>query len=120
MASHRSAALGALSLAVALVASACGVPTSVPTGTGGNTTRDIDIAITGSSYAPGNVSIRAGAQVRWVNRDGDTHTVTFDDGVDSGRMSGGSTFTRRFPAAGTFPYHCSIHPTMNGTVTVAP
>ena len=58
--------------------------------------------------------------MRWVNRDGVTHTVTFDDGVDSGRMSGGSTYTRGFPAAGTFPYHCSIHPTMSGTVTVTP
>jgi plastocyanin len=23
-----------------------------------------------------------------------------------------------FPSAGTFPYHCSIHPGMVGTVTV--
>ena len=58
--------------------------------------------------------------MRWVNRDGVTHTATFDDGVDSGRMSGGSTFTRGFPAAGTYPSNCSIHPTMNGTVTVTP
>jgi plastocyanin len=101
-----------------VVVSACGGPPSEPAGSGGSTTIDIDVAIEGSAFAPANVSIHVGAQVRWTNRDGDTHTVTFDDGVDSGRMSSGSTFTRGFPAAGTFHYHCSIHPAVNGTVTV--
>jgi plastocyanin len=33
-------------------------------------------------------------------------------------MNPGATFTRTFPSAGTFQYHCTIHPGMVGTVTV--
>jgi plastocyanin len=105
---------------VALAVTACGVPTGLPAGTGENPTPDAHVAITRSSYEPANISIRTGGQVRWVNRDHLTHTVTFQNGVDSGRMSRGSTFTRGFPVAGTFPFYCSIHPAMNGTVTVTP
>jgi plastocyanin len=117
---HSATIYGALSPMGALVVSGGGGPTSEPASTGESKAGDIDIAITGSAHAPANVSVRAGAQVRWVKRDGVTSTVTFDDGVDSGRMSGGSTLTRGFPLAATFPYHCSISTAMNGTVTVAP
>ncbi|HSW41880.1 MAG TPA: plastocyanin/azurin family copper-binding protein [Patescibacteria group bacterium] len=116
----RGPIVGALSLLLALAVGACGAPATAPVGPGANTNGDVDVAITGSSFVPANVSVRAGAHVRWINREGVTHTVTFDDAVDSGRMSSGSTFTRGFPTAGTFSYHCSIHPTMKGTVTVTP
>jgi plastocyanin len=116
----RGPIVGALSLLVALEVGACGAPATVPGGPGANTTEDVDVEITRSSFVPANVSVRAGAHVRWINRDGVTHTVTFGDGVHGGRMSSGSTFTRGLPTAGTFPYRCSIHPTMNGAVTVTP
>jgi plastocyanin len=111
---------GALPLLVALEVGGCGAPATVPGDPGANTSGDVNVAIMGSSFAPSSVSARAGANVRWTNHDDVTHTVTFNDGVDSGRMSSGSTFTRGFPAVGTFRYHCSIHQAMNGTVTVTP
>jgi plastocyanin len=37
---------------------------------------------------------------------------------DSGSVAPGGTFSMTFPTAGTFPYHCGIHPNMVGTVTV--
>jgi plastocyanin len=49
------------------------------------------------------------------------HTVTFDDGsADSGNLAPGSTFDHTFATAGTFAYHCAIHSSMHGTVTVTP
>lgn len=53
---------------------------------------------------------------------GGFHDVTFADGVGSGAPVGieGTTFARRFDAAGTFNYICSVHVSsgMTGTVTV--
>jgi plastocyanin len=78
------------------------------------------VVIGEAAFTPSSVTIHRGQQVRWVNLDGATHTVTFDDGVDSGKMSGASSFTRGFATAGTFAYHCALHPAMKGTVTVTP
>jgi len=39
--------------------------------------------------------------------------------MNSGSIGGnGGTFAHMFAAAGTFPYHCSIHSGMTGSVTV--
>jgi plastocyanin len=50
------------------------------------------------------------------------HSATSDDpmGWDTGILASGASATITFPTAGTFPYHCSIHPDMLGTVDVAP
>jgi plastocyanin len=46
--------------------------------------------------------------------------VTADDGsFDSGSLATDATFSQTFDAAGTFAYHCTIHPSMTGTITVA-
>lgn len=74
------------------------------------------------AFNPAQVSIKAGTKVTWVNCDGpglDSHTSTSDTGVwSSTLLPSGATFTREFPAAGAFPYHCETHPGMTGTVTV--
>jgi plastocyanin len=48
------------------------------------------------------------------------HTVTAD-GVSftSATLAGGGTYSHRFTTAGTFAYHCEIHPSMTGTVIVS-
>jgi len=48
-----------------------------------------------------------------------THTVTSDNAAwDSGNIPAGGTFKFTFTTAGTFPYHCTIHPGMTGTIIV--
>ena len=71
-----------------------------------------------------------GGVVKWINHDesssayggtGVTHNITADDGsFTSGNLPPGNTFQHTFTAAGDYPFHCSIHPTMKGTVTVTP
>ena len=71
------------------------------------------------AFAPNPVNVSSGGFATWTNNDGTTHTVTFDSGPDCGNVAGGGgTVTVAFNAAGTYPYHCTIHPTMKGSVTV--
>jgi plastocyanin len=72
------------------------------------------------AFEPADLTTAVGGQVTWTNMDGVAHTVTLDDGsVDSGNLQNGATFSHTFTSAGTFAYHCNIHPSMKGTVTVS-
>jgi plastocyanin len=79
------------------------------------------------------VSLSGGASVsvRWVNEDvsgsgygsaGVTHHIVSDDGksFDTGDLGGNQTSTKALTAAGTYTYHCAIHPNMVGSVVVNP
>jgi len=48
------------------------------------------------------------------------HTVTSDDATtfDSGTVAVGGTFHFTFKTAGTFSYHCNIHPYMRSVIIV--
>lgn len=86
-----------------------------------------------AAFTPNPITISlasaTGGVVKWVNNDqtssvygsgGTTHNITADDGsFTSGNLAPGATFQTTL-AAGTYAYHCSIHPTMKGTVTVTP
>jgi plastocyanin len=75
--------------------------------------------LTTTAYAPNPVTVPVGGSVTWTNNDTTAHTSTGDDGTwNSGFINPGSSFTQRFSSAGTFRYHCTIHPGMVGTVTV--
>lgn len=70
------------------------------------------------SFSPASLSIKAGDSVSWTNRGKEPHTAT-GDGFDTGVVKPGGSGSARFPRAGSFPYVCSIHPSMRGTVRVA-
>ena len=86
------------------------------------------ITVTNTAFAPATKTVPVGTTVEWAwnSCDGDptyggmtcgTHTVTFDDGTTSPVQSTG-TFDRMFSVAGTYSYHCTVHTTMTGTITV--
>jgi plastocyanin len=75
--------------------------------------------LTTTAYNPNPIAISAGGTVTWMNNDSITHTSTGNNGDwDSRAMAPGASFSKTFPSAGTFQYHCAIHPNMVGTVTV--
>ena len=81
------------------------------------------VTILNQAFGPKAVSVKVGTTVTWTNgeSDGDSHTVTFDaGGTKSGVLAPGATYTHTFTTAGTFAYHCSIHPDMHGVVVVTP
>jgi len=70
-------------------------------------------------FRPRSLTVSRGTKVRWVNRGNHNHTTTSDNELwDSGLLSPGSSFARRFRTRGTFEYLCNVHPGMTGTITV--
>ncbi len=77
------------------------------------------VRIADFAFAPDSSSVKVGDSVKWTNQGSATHTVTADDGAfDSGNLAGGKAFSFTFDQAGTYAYHCNIHRSMTGTVTV--
>ena len=77
------------------------------------------VSIKGFAFSPASLTVSTGTTVTWTNNDSVTHTVTSDTGAfSSGNLDPGQTFSFTFSQAGTFAYHCSIHTSMHGTVTV--
>jgi len=120
-----------LVVAVALVAAACGDDDSGSTTTTAATTTAPTTATTaapgggsavtvqGFAFSPDDLTVSVGTTVTWTNQDGFDHTTTADDGSWNGPLSGGGgSFVFTFDTAGTFEYHCNIHPSMTATVTV--
>ncbi len=69
-------------------------------------------------FTPASVTISRGTKVKWKNAGSLTHTTTANGGDWDERLDPGETFVRKFRRAGTFTFHCTIHPSMTGTVTV--
>ena len=65
------------------------------------------------------MTVAVGTKVTWKFEDSAAHTVKANDGsFSSPPMKSGQTFSYTFTKAGTFPYICSIHQYMTGTITV--
>jgi plastocyanin len=93
------------------------------------------VTIQDFSYSNASVSIKAGGEVTWTNNGPSSHTATSDTpgAFNSGTLlpptggdpyggggSGGGAFQVTLGTPGTYTYHCALHPTMHGTVTVTP
>jgi hypothetical protein len=69
-------------------------------------------------YANHPVVVKVGTKVTWSNQDGTQHTTTSDTALwGSPILNPGKSFSFTFTSAGTYTYHCEIHP-MTGTVIV--
>jgi plastocyanin len=79
----------------------------------------IDAVIADFAFDPDPVEVVSGNTVTWTNNDGVAHTVTGtgDFAFDSGSLASGESFTLAVEAAGEFPYVCTIHGQMSGTLT---
>lgn len=78
------------------------------------------VSISNFSFVPSALVIKKGTKVTWINNDSVPHTVISDSGnlLSSPTLAPGQSFSFAFPIAVVINYHCSIHPTMKGSVTV--
>lgn len=90
--------------------------------TSASATTTVTISIAGFAFSPSGKTVTAGTIVKWINNDATTHTVTSDDGTtfNSGNIAPGGNFSYTASTTGTFNYHCEIHGSMTGTLTVTP
>ena len=80
---------------------------------------DVHVSIDNYAFKAPSITVAPGTAVVWKNQDDDPHTVTADDGAfDSKGLGQGDTFRHVFTKPGKYPYHCSAHPYMKGTVIV--
>ena len=81
---------------------------------------NVDIKIDNFSFSPATVTVPAGTQITWTNRDDIPHTVVSDDKttVKSRALDTDEKFSFTFSKPGTYSYFCSIHPKMTGKVVV--
>ena len=80
------------------------------------------VEVSNNAFTPNSVDIAVGGTVTWTWAAGSVlHNVTFSGGAGApsniGDMSTG-TASRTFSTAGSFPYSCTHHAGMNGTVVV--
>ncbi len=80
---------------------------------------EVKVSIAGFAFDQVALTIPTGTTVTWTNNDTAPHTVTGDDGSwGSSSLAQGDTFSFTFTQAGTFAYHCGVHPSMTATITV--
>lgn len=78
------------------------------------------VNIQNMAFSPSTLNVKVGTTVTWVNRDSTAHDVVSDTGLfNSGNLNNGQSYSYTFNQAGSFPYHCGIHPSMTGTIVVS-
>ncbi|KAA1417950.1 hypothetical protein F0U44_15045 [Nocardioides humilatus] len=101
-----SLGLGSATLLAALVAA--------PSAIGGA----VIVTVADNSFSPTAKTVPQGQTIGWSFTGSNTHTATSNQAFfDSGFRSSGQ-FNAGFNSAGRFPYHCSIHATMKGSIVV--
>jgi len=78
-----------------------------------------DVVVDNFSFAPSPVTIPAGTTVVWTNRDDVPHNViSTQKAFASPVLDTDERFSHRFDRPGAYPYYCSIHPQMTGSIVV--
>ncbi len=83
-----------------------------------------EVIMQNNAYTPQTLTVPVGTSVTWTNRDTYPHTVTSGTRgnptglFDSGNINENGTYTYTFQETGTYPYYCTLHPGMDGTIIV--
>lgn len=93
--------------------------TSTGTSTSGSA-QTLVIKMKDVAFDPAQTTVKVGQKVEWENEDGFDHNVVAQQGADfkSANFGQGKTFEFTPTAAGTIQYVCTLHPGMDGTLTV--
>jgi plastocyanin len=107
-----------------------GNATNATTTGAGNATTSVSMVpgastLTTDAFSPNPIQVSVGTTVTWTNNDAQPHTVSSGENAtpnglfDSPIMAPQATFEHTFTEAGEFPYFCTLHPNMVGTVSVS-
>lgn len=131
---RRSATLFVSSLALLAVA-ACGGSSSSPSQAASQpagspagsaaaaceevATGTVTVDIEGNAFSPDPITAAVGEAIQWTNADAVPHTATLDEGdCGTDNIATGASLGLVFNEAGTYAYHCAVHPEMKGTIEV--
>lgn len=77
------------------------------------------IVIKDFAFAPESTTVKVGTTVTWDNQDSVEHSAVADDGTfETKVLASGEKGSFTFSKAGSYTYHCGIHPSMTGTIVV--
>lgn len=80
----------------------------------------VKVSIENFKFDPSAITAKVGDTISFTNGDTASHTATLDDGsCATGLITNTKSDGLKFTAAGTYPFHCSIHTDMKGTITVS-
>ena len=87
-----------------------------------------EVVIKDLRFNPKVLTVNTGTTVTWVNKDQTAHTITSDSNdttsaptaakFKSKILNPGDSFAHTFETAGSYKYHCDIHPYLKGEVIV--
>jgi plastocyanin len=77
----------------------------------------VTIMIRNMKFEPATLEVRQGDVIEWKNDDLTPHTATTAQ-FDSGSIEPEKSWRYTVRKSGTFPYACTFHPDMKGTVVV--
>ena len=110
--SRSTSRIAALALVV-VGATVVAIPASAQLGGAKST----DIGLKALKFTPGKVTVAKGAKVNFVWKEKVAHNIVVDAKHKSPTLNKG-VWTTSFDKAGTYKYKCTIHPGMNGEITV--
>ena len=78
------------------------------------------VLIESMQFNPAQLTVHPGDRIVFTNKDFFPHTVTADDGksFDSKDIAVNASWSYRAGKQGMYSYHCALHPTMKGAITV--
>jgi plastocyanin len=79
--------------------------------------KTVEVIMQNFAFNPSLITISPGDTVKWTNKDSATHDVVGTD-FRSNNLGNGDSYEHQFTNPGTYPYKCSFHPKMLGTVIV--
>lgn len=94
-------------------------PAAAPAAVPAAVTATGDVRMADFSFAPRSLTITVGQTLTFVNTGAARHSATAKDGsFDTGLLARGGTARKTFNTPGTFPYVCTLHANMTGTILV--
>ena len=92
-----------------------GAAACAPSGAAGT----VAVSIIDFGFTPSAISAKVGDVIAFTNTGSKSHTATLDVGhCGTGTLANGASGGMTFSQAGTYPFHCAIHSSMTGTITV--